>query len=171
MKAISLDQSIPQEEFAALVGVSPARVSQLVAEGTLPRGADVGSWLLEYCRALRETAAGRDPNGDLARKRAEVAEETRRKLKLANDVADGSYMQVDVLEAALTQVARKLAARLDALVPIVRRRMPDLPSAVLHHLAAEIAACREELASVSLDDGVRATGGSGDDGDEDPLAD
>ena len=68
---------ISQAEFAALIGVSEARVSQLVSEGVIVRGDSGHEWLLAYCERLRDQAAGRASAGlgglDLVQERAALA--------------------------------------------------------------------------------------------------
>ena len=50
MKVIPhLDAPISQAEFAQIVGVSEARVSQLVSEGVIVRGDSALEWLTAYC--------------------------------------------------------------------------------------------------------------------------
>lgn len=56
---IDLSQTASQTVFARLVGVSPQAVSKKVAEGVLLEGGTLQDWLLAYCGALREVAAGR----------------------------------------------------------------------------------------------------------------
>ncbi|HNB46918.1 MAG TPA: hypothetical protein PLL72_22255, partial [Burkholderiaceae bacterium] len=54
----------------------------------------------------------------------------------------------------------------DALVPQVRRVLPDLPASVIAQLSAEVAACRELCASANLRDADRL---QRDDDEEDGL--
>ena len=84
MKVVPLlDQPISQAEFAALIGVSEARVSQLFTEGMLTRGGTAHEQLLAYCERLRDQAAGRmgsDAGGlDLVQERAALARASARR--------------------------------------------------------------------------------------------
>ena len=76
-----LDQQVSQAEFAAMIGVSEARASQLVSEGVIVRGETAHEWLVAYCERLRDQAAGRLGEGagglDLVQERAALAREQR----------------------------------------------------------------------------------------------
>ena len=82
MKVIPLlEQAIAQAEFAQMIGVSEARVSQLLSEGVLARGETALEWNVAYCERLRDQAAGRlgaEVGGlDLVQERAALAREQR----------------------------------------------------------------------------------------------
>ena len=94
MKAVAaLGVGITQAEFAVIIGVSEAKVSQLVAEGVIQRGQIAHMWLLEYCERLREVAAGRasvEAGGlDLVQERAALARSQREAQEIKNAVARG----------------------------------------------------------------------------------
>ena len=65
--SISLDTSVTQEAFGAMVGISQPAVSDLVTRGILHKGDSVRTWLLSYCDHMRGVAAGRDPDGEARR--------------------------------------------------------------------------------------------------------
>ena len=68
---IDLSAQLKQAEFGELVGISQPAVSDLLARGVLTDGESGGVWLKQYCRHLREIAAGRATNGDLEQRIAE----------------------------------------------------------------------------------------------------
>lgn len=150
-----LDMACTQADFGDLVGISQQAVSDLIKRDVIKPGATAGQWLIDYCQHLRETAAGRDPDGELATERARVARETADKIAMANAVTRREYAPVGLLEVVLGDVARQIATRLDAVVPQLRRRLPDMPSAALAAISAELAACRALCASASLADAER----------------
>jgi phage terminase Nu1 subunit (DNA packaging protein) len=158
-----LDTVMTQATFGALVGISQPAVSDLQAREVLRQGDTGRTWLLAYCQHLREVAAGRDPDGQLSEQRARVAKETADKIAMANAVTRRELAPVGLLEVVLADIARQVSTRLDAIVPQLRRRLPDLPPAALNAIAAELAVCRELCASVNLADAERLSR----DGDED----
>jgi phage terminase Nu1 subunit (DNA packaging protein) len=162
-----LQQCIEQLDFAQAVGLSEARVSQLVTEGVLRKGATAGEWLASYCERLRQQAAGRDPTSELSAERARLAREQADKVAMQNAATRRELLPVGVLEAVLTDVARQLAARLESVVPKLRRAHPDLSAQVLAQVAAELDECRTACASINLADGERILDGEDDDEDGD----
>lgn len=165
---VDLDRAWTQGEFGDLVGITQQAVSDLVSREVLQRGATARAWLLAYTEHLRETAAGRDPDGLLATERARVAKEQADRLALQNAVTRREYAPVGLLEVVLADVARQIATRLDAVVPQLRKRMSDLPAAALAHISAELAACRELCASANMAEADRLQRGEDhDDGDDD----
>lgn len=152
---MNLDAPILQVEFADLVGVSEAAVSQWLSEGVLERGGSARQWLQAYCARLREQAAGRDPTGELTSERARVARETADKIAMENAVRRREHAPVGLLEVVLSHIARQIATRLDALVPQIKRRIPSIDPAALAMIEADLATCRELCASVNLADAER----------------
>ena len=150
-----LDSRMTQTSFGLLVGISQQAVSDLISRGVLRDGDTPRTWLVAYCEHLRQVAAGRDPDGELSTERARVARATAEKLERQNAVARGEFAPVAVLELVLGDVARQVATRLDALVPQIRRRHPDLPARVLAQIAGDVQACRDLCASVNLQDAER----------------
>jgi phage terminase Nu1 subunit (DNA packaging protein) len=150
-----LDCSITQAAFGELVGISQPAVSDLISRGVLATGDHARVWLLAYCGHLREIAAGRDPDGDLAAARTRLANESADKVALENAIKRREFAPVAILEVILADVARQVATRLDALVPQIKRRLPDLPNTVLTQLSAEIHTCRDLCAAVNMQDADR----------------
>src|SRR5450830_1178931 len=74
-----------------MVGLSKARVSQLMADNVMVRGDTAHAWLIAYCERLRDMAAGRassETGGlDLVQERAALAREQRIAQALKNAVA------------------------------------------------------------------------------------
>jgi phage terminase Nu1 subunit (DNA packaging protein) len=150
-----LDAACTQAQFGELVGISQPAVSDLLARDVLKRGDSAQVWLLAYCEHLRIIAAGRDPDGELSTERARVARETADRIAMQNAVSRKEYAPVAYLEIVLGDVARQIAQRLDALVPQIRRRLPDLPPSVLTQITQEVIACRDLCAAASLADAER----------------
>lgn len=121
---------IQQAEFAALVGVSEARVSQLVADGLLVRGESGAAWLLAYCERLRDQAAGRMGDGlglDLVQERAALAREQRIGQEIKNAVARRDYAPVGLLSDVLGMAASAVVDRFEQVEAALKKSCPDLP--------------------------------------------
>lgn len=125
------DAPISQAEFAALVGVSEARVSQLVSEGAIVRGDTGHEWLLGYCERLRDQAAGRASAGlgglDLVQERAALARSQREAQDLKNAVARGEFAPIGALADVLGLASSAVVDRMDQIEGQLRKACPDLP--------------------------------------------
>lgn len=132
MKVVAaLAEQISQAEFAQIVGMSEARVSQLVSDGVLARG-DIGQgWLHAYCERLRDQAAGRlgtEIGGlDLVQERAALAREQREGQAIKNAVARKEYASIGLLSDVLGMAGSAVVDRFDQLEGLLRKAAPDLP--------------------------------------------
>lgn len=147
MKVIDvLSQKVTQAEFAQMVGLSEARVSQLISEDVLPRDASAHDWLTAYCDRLREQAAGRASAGplDLAQERAALAREQRVGQAIKNAVARKEYAPVGVLADILGLAASAVVDRFDQLEGLLRKAAPDLPDEARTVVMKVIANARNE---------------------------
>lgn len=158
-----LDQTISQAEFAQMIGVSEARVSQLVSEGIIVRGDTAHEWLIGYCERLRDQAAGRagsESGGlDLVQERAALAREQRIAQALKNDVARGEYAPIGLLTDVLATAGAAVVDRFEQLDGALRKACPDLPDEARTTIMTVIASARNEwirstaqLVDRSLDD-------------------
>ncbi|MFN7155074.1 MAG: hypothetical protein ACK4OE_15425 [Acidovorax sp.] len=142
-----LDQVISQAEFAQIIGVSEARVSQMVSEGVIARGDTAASWLGAYCERLRDQAAGRlgETYGlDLVQERAALAREQREGQAIKNAVARREYAPVGLLADVLGQAASAVVDRFDQLEGTLRKSCPDLPDEAKTAVLQVIASARNE---------------------------
>ena len=142
-----LQQPIAQAEFAELVGVSEARVSQLISEGVIARGDTAHGWLVGYCERLRDQAAGRmgETMGlDLVQERAALAREQREGQAIKNAVARKEFAPVGLLADVLGMAASAVVDRFDQLEGQLRKACPDLPDDAKTTVQSVIAAARNE---------------------------
>lgn len=142
-----LQQPIAQAEFAELVGVSEARVSQLISEGVIARGDTAHGWLVGYCERLRDQAAGRmgDTMGlDLVQERAALAREQREGQAIKNAVARKEYAPVGLLADVLGMAASAVVGRFDQLEGMLRKACPNLPDEAKTAVLQVIASARNE---------------------------
>lgn len=143
-----LDQVTSQADFAEMIGVSEARVSQLMADGVMPRGGTAHEWLLAYCDRLRDQAAGRagaESGGlDLVQERAGLARSQREAQDLKNAVARGEYAPVGLLADVLGRASSSVVDRFDMLEGDLRKACPDIPDDVLMTVLGVNAKARNE---------------------------
>lgn len=166
-EALALDRPLTQAEFGALVGITQQAVSDLQARGVIATGQPLATWLLAYCNHLREVAAGRDPDGQLASERTRLAREQADRMAMRNAVDRKEYAPVVLLEEVLANLARQVATQLDAVLPEVRRRFPYLTGEPIRFLEERLAGAREAAASARFTIGA-VEQDTGDD-DEDPA--
>lgn len=143
-----LDALISQAEFAQIVGVSEARVSQLASEGVIVRGDTGHSWLLGYCERLRDQAAGRASSAtgglDLVQERAALAREQRIGQSIKNGVARKEYGPVGLLADVLGTASSAVVDRFDHLEGMLAKACPDLPDDAKTAVLTVIAEARNE---------------------------
>lgn len=148
MKVIPLlDQQVTQAEFAQIIGVSEARVSQMIAEGVIRRGETLAEWLLAYCERLRDQAAGRmgETMGvDLVQERALLAREQREGQRIKNAVARKEYASVGLLADVLGMASSAVVDRFDQLEGALKKSCPDLPDEAKTTVQQVIASARNE---------------------------
>lgn len=149
---LDLTQQISQESFGQLVGVTQQAVSDLVGRGILPQGETVGAWLLAYTKHLREQAAGRGADGELARERARLAREQADRVAMENATSRRELAPVSVLELVLAKMAGDVASILQGIVPRVKRRAPAITSEALAVVEDELIKARTRAAALSLAD-------------------
>jgi phage terminase Nu1 subunit (DNA packaging protein) len=146
-----LSQSMTQEQFGDLVGVSQPVVSELLSRGVLQAGQPAATWLRAYTKHLREQAAGRGADGELARERARLAREQADRIAMDNAVNRRELAPVSVLELVLAKMAGDVGSLLQGLVPRLRRRV-ELPGEVLRILEEEVSKARNRAAAMTLAD-------------------
>ncbi len=162
-----MPELITQAEYARRVNVSRQAVHDWVSRGVIhlvdglvdPDQAQAAiAAVHDPVRDQRILAAGaaspEAPKGDdesfaRARARREMAAAAREELKLAKEL--GELAPVAVMQAALTRVAARLAAILDAVPVQVARAAPHLTRADLDVIEQQLAAARNAAADIEVD--------------------
>lgn len=131
-----------------MVGISEARVSQLMAESVMARGDTGHEWLLAYCERLRDQAAGRlgsEIGGlDLTQERAALAREQREGQAIKNSVARKEFAAVGLLADVLGMASSAVVDRFDQLEGVLKKACPDLPEEAKAAVLQVIANARNE---------------------------
>lgn len=150
---VDLGVQIRQDQLAALLGISEARVSQLVSDGVLLPGENGLQWLHAYCARLREQAAGRSSSGglDLAQERAALAREQRASYAIKNAVALGEYAPISLLSDVLSFASQAVVDRLEALTAQIKRAAPGMDDVTRRVIDQTIASCRNEWVRSTAD--------------------
>lgn len=148
--SINLGQVLSQEAFGDLVGISQPAVSDLMTRGVIQAGQPCGVWLLAYTAQLREQAAGRGADGELASERARLAREQADMVAMKNAQSRKELAPVLILEEVLALVTRQVATVLDGIGPQLRRTFPDLTGEQLKLIGGELARARQLAAAVNL---------------------
>jgi len=146
-----LSEPLTQEQFGDLVGVSQQAISELLGRGILKAGQPAATWLRAYTKHLREQAAGRGADGELARERARLAREQADRVAMDNAVNRRELAPIAVLELVLAKMAGDVGSVLQGLVPRLRRRV-ELPTEALRIFEDEVSKARNRAAALSLAD-------------------
>lgn len=137
-----------QAEFAELIGVSEARVSQLVGDGIITRGETLAQQLRQYCAWMREVAAGRQSEEigglDLVQERAALAREQRLGIEIKNAVLRGEFAPINLLAEVLATASQSVVERFEQLPGLLKKGCPDLPDAARDQVMVALAAARNE---------------------------
>ena len=115
-----------QQAFGDLVGISQPAVSDHMASGEMIPGETAGEWLRDYCEHLREQAAGRGADGELAHQRAELTRVNRERaeIKLAQERKE--FAPVALQELLIKHVGSQISDHLRALVGQLKTRCPRM---------------------------------------------
>lgn len=131
-----------------MIGVSEARVSQLVSDGVLVRGDTALEWLGAYCERLRDQAAGRlgaEMGGlDLVQERAALAREQRLGIEIKNAVLRRDYAPVALLAEVMAAASQSVVERFEQLPSLLKKQCPDLPDSAREQVMVTVANARNE---------------------------
>ena len=147
---MNLDNTCTQQAFADLVGIGQPAVSDMLARGVIQPGQTARQWILDSFTHLREQAAGRGADGELAANRAKESF-TRNQLlerKLKRDREETT--EVEVLEVVFSSVGRTIVAILEPLANTLHKRIPTLSPEDLKFIQGEVSKACDRAASASL---------------------
>ena len=147
---IDLSATVSQERFGELVGVSQQAVSDMLARDVLTPGAPCGEWLLCYASHLREQAAGRGMDGELAFQRSELARVSRERAEIKLALERREYAPVALLEQVMATVGRSIVGVLEPLHVNLHRLCPHLTPEDLKLIQLEVSKACDIAASASL---------------------
>lgn len=154
-------RSMRKSSFAALVGVSPARVSQMIGEGMpvehdgridVARGK---LWIKENVSASRSAAQSKEcdqmempfaARTDAAAERARLAREQADNVALKNAILRRDMVPATEVEKEWSGIVRQARAGILAVPPRLRQIIPTLSAHDIDLIDAELRKVLEELA-------------------------
>lgn len=147
---MNLDTTCTQAQFGELVGISQPAVSDLLTREVIQPGAAAGAWLIDYCAHLREQAAGRGADGELAYQRSELARVSRERAEIKLALERREYAPVSLIEQVLATVGRTIAGSLEALPGTLHKRCPALTPEDLKIVQIEVSKACDLAVAASL---------------------
>lgn len=148
---IDLDAPILQADFAQLVGISQPAVSDLLTRNILKAGDPARAWLLAYTKQLREQAAGRGADGELAANRAALTRTNNDMAQIKLKKMRGEFAPVLVIAQVLAHVGNQIASKLEPLPARIKMVCPQLTPEDLKAVENVITEARNLAASASLE--------------------
>ncbi len=147
-----IDAPVTQDEFASLVGIGQPAVSDLMARKVIGDGQTAAQWLLAYCAQLREVAAGRGADGELAYQRSELARVARERneINLAKDRRE--FAAVSLLELVSAHIGRSVAGLLEPLPADIHKLCPALTPDDVQRIQRTVAKACDAAVNVTLAD-------------------
>ena len=147
---MNIDTTCTQAQFGELVGISQPAVSDLLTREVIQPGATAGAWLIDYCAHLREQAAGRGADGELAFQRSELARVSRERAEIKLALERREYAPVSLIEQVLATVGRSIAGSLEALPGTLHKRCPALTPEDLKIVQIEVSKACDLAVAASL---------------------
>lgn len=148
---MELDQPCTQAEFAHLVGITQPAVSELLTKGVLGKGQQARTWLLAYTAQLREAAAGRGADGELAANRAAESATRNEMLQIKLKKMRAEYVDVAVIDQVIAHVGTQIASKLEPLPARIKMLCPQLTAEDLKGIEAAITDARNMAATASIE--------------------
>ena len=136
-----------RKAIAQICGVTPARISQLVAEGVLTkntRGRYDQSAITQYIEFLRKSREEKSKYRDL------LEQEKYREKKRQNDQAEALVAPVDLLEDAVVRGVSAMVPVLEGLPLLMKRHWPEISGDQIQLVKRSVAECRNALADVEI---------------------
>lgn len=150
MTTFDLTGTCTQTQFGELVGIGQSAVSDLLTRNVIQPGHTAGQWLLDYTAHLREQAAGRGADGELAFQRSELARVTRERNEIKLEVERRTYAPVALLEQVLATVGRSIAGVLEPLHVTLHRMCPALTPEAVQLIQREVSKACDIAVTASL---------------------
>ena len=154
---LNLNTTCTQAEFGEFVGISQPAVSDLLSRSVIQPGHTAGQWHRDYINHLREQAAGRGADGELAFQRSELARVSRERAEIKLALERKEYAPVALIEQVLATVGRSIAGVLEPLHATLHKRCPALTPEDLKLIQQEVSkacdlAVTASLASLEVED-------------------
>jgi phage terminase Nu1 subunit (DNA packaging protein) len=154
---LDFNSTCTQAEFGEFVGISQPAVSDLLTRAVIQPGHTAGQWHRDYISHLREQAAGRGADGELAFQRSELARVSRERAEIKLALERKEYAPVALIEQVLATVGRSIAGVLEPLHATLHKLCPALTPEDLKLIQQEVSkacdlAVTASLASLEVED-------------------
>jgi phage terminase Nu1 subunit (DNA packaging protein) len=140
-------QKYTRKAVAAICGVTPPRIGQLVNDGVIDRNAN-GSYsetaITQYIEFLRKSREEKSKYRDL------LEQEKYREKKRQNDQAEALVAPVDLLEDAVVRGVSAMVPVLEGLPLLMKRHWPEISGDQIQLVKRSVAECRNALADVEI---------------------
>lgn len=147
---MDLDSPIKQVDFAQLVGITQPAVSDLLTRGVLKAGDPLRVWLIAYTRQLREQAAGRGADGELAANRASLTKTNDGIAQIKLKRLTGQFAAVNVIDQILAFVGKQIASALEPLPARIKMLVPQLTPDDIKAIEVVITESRNKAADMAM---------------------
>lgn len=139
-----------QQQFADLVGISQPAVSDHLAAGVLQAGQTMGQWHSAYVSHLREQAAGRGADGELAANRAKESYTRNQLLESRLAERRREVAPVNIIEQVLAHVGSQIRGTLEPLHITLKMRCPQLTADDIKIIETEVSTACNLAVSTSM---------------------
>ena len=144
------DLPCTQQQFADLVGISQQAISDHLAAGVLQPGQTMGDWLADYISHLREQAAGRGADGELAANRAKESYTRNQLLESRLAERRREVAPVNIIEQVLAHIGSQIRGTLEPLHVNLKMRCPQLTADDIKLIETEVATACNLAVSTSM---------------------
>lgn len=148
---MNLTETCTQQAFGDMVGIGQPAVSDLLARTIIQPGHTAGQWLLDYTAHLREQAAGRGADGELAGNRAKESFTRNQLLEMKLRVMRQEYAPVGLIGEVIATVGRTIAGVLEPVHNTLHKMNPNLTPEDLKFVQTELSRACDMAATASLD--------------------
>lgn len=143
-----MEAELTRAQLADQLGVTPARISQLLAEGVLtrlPNGRYPAHAVQQYIEFIRKPAASKSEYTDL------LLQEKLRELKRFNDEEDAKYAPRELLERTLAESVAGVISILETLPGKIQEALPEFSDEQIDFIRGETLKCCEIVRATKLE--------------------
>lgn len=144
---MAANEGMPAKILAQFLDVSLARVGQLAKEGVitkLPNGKYPNAAITQYIKYIRDKS---ERKTDYSEK---IDAEKYRQMLRENDIAEGKYESVEILQNAFQAISMQIVGILDTLPLMIKRYWPEMTGDQASYVKKAIAECRNIIADSRL---------------------
>lgn len=142
------EQTYTAKLMARILDVSLVRVGQLAKEEIITKLAS-GRYPLnaitQYIRFIRDDGRKKTKTDDA------IEDEKLRKMRRENDIQEGLFAPVELMQDTLTRTGAQIVANLETLPLMMKREFPELTGDQITLVKKAIAECRNIIADMKIE--------------------